>query len=534
MRPDLHRALDALDLAVGTAASVFGTDELDSIAAVSRNVRRRVGFLGETVVVALAGGTGSGKSSTLNALAGAEVARAGVVRPTTESPLAWIPANPEPGLTRLLDDLGIEDRVGQDRFPHLAIIDLPDMDSYDEANVAEVERLIPRIDAVVWIFDPLKYNDRALHTGFLQRLTAYQEHFLYVLNHADRLTPSDQEAVVGDLWKTLGADGLSDPIVLMTAARPDWGDPQGIDELEAALLDRFEGKQAAVRKVVADIKEAASALEGITGVDAGGSLDVENRWRTARHAAAGGLADRVVDDAVRSSLEQVGEQIAMEEGAGPLARMVAKVRGGAVARSLGLGLEGVDLPTPSDIVAGAGWLEAVKPVTDLTTDVSVDVGGRMGIRLRERFSPDALDVDLKDAVVAGQAAAGDPQHPQKLPWWRWGRLIQTVLTVVALLALIAGLIGIGGFEAGRWPMALLIAAVAIVLGLLVSGVIRRSGRAEGRKSADVYRWSVVSELNDAIERRVGVPLKQDLRARGELAAALTTVHLEAAAFEATV
>ncbi len=57
---------------------------------------------------------GPAKSSLLNAIAGEEVAKAGHIRPTTSQPLAWIPAQPEPGLVRLLDDMGIVDRVGHD------------------------------------------------------------------------------------------------------------------------------------------------------------------------------------------------------------------------------------------------------------------------------------------------------------------------------------------------------------------------------------------------------------------------------------
>jgi len=532
MRRDVDSVLDALDLAVGSAAELFGTDGLDHIAEIGRNARRRVGFLGETVVVALAGGTGSGKSSTLNAVAGEKVAQAGVVRPTTDHPLAWIPANPEPGLTRLLDDLKIQDRVGHNRFEHLAVIDLPDMDSYDEANVAEVKRLIPRIDAIIWVFDPLKYNDRSIHIGFLRTLVAYQSQFLFVLNHADRLAPTDLEAVTNDLWKSLVADGITDPEVIVTAAAPDWGPPQGIDDLEAALHSRFEDKQAAVRKLITDVQQAATALEAATGGRSAGSLGFNDRWDVARSSAAQRLAARVVDPVVRSGLAQLGEHIAVSEGAGPIARLIAKLRGGTIARSLGLGEEGVALPTTTDLVAGAGWLDAVKPITDLTTDISVDVGGRMGAKLREDYSPDRLDGELRDAVVAGQSAAGAPPEPRPLDWWRWARHAQTGLTVVVTLALVAAVFGLGGFEAGSWPVAPVVAAAGIVVALVVSGVVRGSGRAVGQRAAEEYRVRVEAELSEAIERRVGTPLKRDLRARGELIAALATVRIEAAAFGA--
>ena len=70
MAVDLTEALEALDLAVARAAGVVGEEAVQSFAQVSLNARRRTGFLGETVVIALGGGTGVGKSSLLNALAG--------------------------------------------------------------------------------------------------------------------------------------------------------------------------------------------------------------------------------------------------------------------------------------------------------------------------------------------------------------------------------------------------------------------------------------------------------------------------------
>ncbi len=55
---------------------------------VAHQVDRRLAFSGSSTVVALAGATGSGKSSLFNALSGTDLARVGVTRPTTSEPLA--------------------------------------------------------------------------------------------------------------------------------------------------------------------------------------------------------------------------------------------------------------------------------------------------------------------------------------------------------------------------------------------------------------------------------------------------------------
>ena len=63
----------------------------DDAEAIARDLAERLGFPAETYVLALVGGTGVGKSSLLNALAGSSVSDASARRPTTAEPLAWVP-----------------------------------------------------------------------------------------------------------------------------------------------------------------------------------------------------------------------------------------------------------------------------------------------------------------------------------------------------------------------------------------------------------------------------------------------------------
>ena len=86
------RAVSAAELGSRTTdlsmALVSGADELDpSGVAVARRVVdkavERSGISGDHTVVALAGATGSGKSSLFNALVGADVATIGARGPTT-------------------------------------------------------------------------------------------------------------------------------------------------------------------------------------------------------------------------------------------------------------------------------------------------------------------------------------------------------------------------------------------------------------------------------------------------------------------
>src|SRR6185436_16062527 len=99
----------------------------------------------EHTVVALAGTTGSGKSSLFNALARLELSQAGFRRPTTSAAHACVwGAHPADAL---LDWLGIpgDHRFHRDsgldsddaRLRGLVLLDLPDFDSVEDAHRAE-------------------------------------------------------------------------------------------------------------------------------------------------------------------------------------------------------------------------------------------------------------------------------------------------------------------------------------------------------------------------------------------------------------
>ena len=82
-RLDLSDRTTALETAVRAAEGRIEPALLDEARAVATRARERGGLSAEHTVVALAGATGSGKSSVLNAVAGVAVAQPGVRRPTT-------------------------------------------------------------------------------------------------------------------------------------------------------------------------------------------------------------------------------------------------------------------------------------------------------------------------------------------------------------------------------------------------------------------------------------------------------------------
>lgn len=245
--------LDVADVAVARTEGVLDDEVRRSIAEVARRVRRRTGFLGEYLVVALAGGTGTGKSSLLNALVSGNVVEVGIVRPTTSDAVAVVPAQGDADLSGLRRDLCIDKVVVSDAVTSTVFVDLPDFDSIQAAHRHIVERVLPAVDAVIWVFDPEKYADPVVHREFLQRLSTYRDQFIFVLNQVDRLGP-DASMVAADLEVLLDGDGYGDPEVVSTVA----SGLIDVADLEEALDRRFDLKTTALAKAALDLREVAN------------------------------------------------------------------------------------------------------------------------------------------------------------------------------------------------------------------------------------------------------------------------------------
>ena len=270
----LARRATALRDFVGAAEGIVDADRLVPAKELGERAGQRLALSRDYTVVALAGPTGSGKSSLFNTLTGLRLSDVGPLRPTTGQAHACVwGGGTLTGAGPLLDWLGIpptlrfqresaldaEDEAG---LRGLVLLDLPDFDSLAGEHRAEVNRLLDLVDLVVWVTDPQKYADQLIHERYLRTFQRHREITLVVLNQADRLSTVDVSRCVTDLLRLLDADGLSGVPVLPTVAVDG---PEGVTQLRGELEKAVAGRQSSLRRLGTDLDEVTDGLSTVVG-----------------------------------------------------------------------------------------------------------------------------------------------------------------------------------------------------------------------------------------------------------------------------
>ena len=519
--PDALRALAALNDGIGAARAL----ELDLGAAedVAKEGAERLGIAPDAYVVALVGGTGVGKSTLLNALAGEEVSPASARRPTTDNPVAWVAAAALEDLRPLLARLGVDrprthQRADLDR---VVILDLPDIDSLEAGHRAAVEAALPRIDVVAWVTDPEKYADAVLHDDFLREWMARLDRQVVVLNKVDRLTPDARDAVARDLALVVRRVAGKDVPVLATAAA------QG------------EGGIAPLRKWLAEAAEAKSIVAA--------RLAAAARAELARLASAAGVgedaAPRVATGAqVRAKEDAVTEVLRVIDLPGVEAQAVAATRAGARRRGTGpVGLLTSAIYKWSGRARAsadpAGYLRAWRSRGGLTRATEVirttiaDALPGVPPALRARYAAAGEGVDLErrvgDAMDRVVVRHSDFEAPSSRLWPVIGLLqsANTLLLVFAVAWVVLWAIAhpeVASYDLpvlGPVPAPMVLLFVALASGYVLARLLGLHAGLLGRRWARRISGELRSAVREVLEAEAFAPLARIEVARAQLAGA---------------
>ncbi len=518
---NLIASAEALGRAAGLSESWVDGSVTERARQTATAVAERERVYDRWVVAALAGGTGSGKSTLFNAIVGREVVATGVRRPTTSEPTAAI-AGSVAGGASLLDYLGIERRREApegERLPNdVVLMDLPDHDSDQVEHRMEVDRLVEKVDVLIWVVDPEKYADAELHEGYLRPLAEHAGTFIVFLNQVDTISAADRVEIMDDLRRLLGETGLNRAQLISGSALT--GD--GVDALTDDLRERVADGLAVREKLESDLRVASNELREACG-DEPPAISIDETLPRRMAEAAGGpeVADQAADNYRRDAAAHVGWFLTSWRQ-----KIWGRVRAKAgMSRAPRSSAASVIVPTVSGAAAMQVSSLALEPLTELEKHLPAEWAGQaraQAERETEGFTT-TLDRSLQRVDFSYQR-----------PWW-WSvwfgvQSLLGIATVVGAIWLTALFVvgwlqlpdpPVPEFQEVPLPTALLVAG--LVLGWFLGWI----GRMLSRRGAKRQQRLAESRMEAVAEGTIAGALVPALEAnrtrRAEILAALDEV-----------
>ncbi|GAB2764947.1 50S ribosome-binding GTPase [Nocardioides salsibiostraticola] len=534
---DIGKQIEGLQTAAQAARGRLDDNVVDRCEGVAHRAAERLRLSADHTVVAIAGATGSGKSSTFNALTGLELSSVGVRRPTTSWATACVWG--QEGAAGLLDWLEIPPRHQTMRDSMLdtrrhdvaldgvVLLDLPDHDSTEVSHHLEVDRLVQMADLLIWVLDPQKYADAAIHDRYLAPLKSHAGVMLVVLNHIDSVAEDRREAMLGDVRRLLDADGLSEVPLLAVSARHNIG----IEELRHEIISRVDAKKATRARMQADLVAAAADLAAEGGRDQPRGLSDRQLQDLDQALAESAGVPTVVDAVERSTRLRAGRATGW-----PVVSWLSRLKPDPLKRlHLDLGSAGRELTgSARTSMPETGPVQRARVDTEvrLLADEAATGLARPWADSVRRASTSRVD-DLGDSLdrVLGATDLGTTNIPA---WAGVVRALQWALIVTA----VAGLLWLGGIATfgylglpeiespriGVVPVPTLMLVGGVVLGVLLAFFCRFLVGITARRRASAADKRLRAAVHDVATELVATPIEAELAAyeayRGGLTAAL--------------
>ena len=537
----LAERLDALNRFLRVVDPYLPDNDLVAAHTMVERAGSRLALSQDHTVVALAGSTGSGKSSLFNALARLKLSPVGVRRPTTGVAHACV-WGPLEQANRLLDWVGVLPRQrfvresaldGDDELAlrGLVLLDLPDFDSVEHGHRLEVDRLLGLVDLIVWVVDPQKYGDRILHNAYLKQFKSHGDITIVVLNQADRLSTNDTDIVLTDLKRLLDEDGMPAVPTMATSARQ----PGMLTELREALEKTVAERQAALRRLAGDLDTVSEQLTDAIGPPA--AEDEVDRATVRQLSDALSVSAGV--PAVAAATANAYRHRAIASTGWPLVRGLRKLRPDPLKR-LHLDTTPATDPTPAPVPRTS--LPEADAAQKSAVGLSVRaVATRAAAPLPEVWAP-ALNAaarsraaDLPDALDRAVARTNLGMSRQPF-WWRAVGLLQWLFTLAAVWGLVwlivgyavraLGLPALNYPQVGDVPLPTMLLLGGLLLGLLFALLLKPIVNWGARRAGKRAEQRLRAAITEVAREYVVAPVREVLNAYAQAREALSAVRSE--------
>ncbi len=423
---------------------------------------------GSFLTMGLLGGTGVGKSTLMNGLAGSEIASTSHRRPHSDRVLIYrhAQANPWPPLT-LTDIPWREIEHEGPGAEKIVLCDLPDFDSLMGAHREGVRRFLEQLDLLIWVTSPEKYGDRRFYE-FLKQAPKARTNFWFVLNKADlffegvslRVGYENMHGAARDFGRHIRANGIAEPVIFVLSAREaleghetrPWNQFAAFKEQVFQQRDtktiaaaKAANLEAEAQRYLSGFRSEVRDLERLQEIIRDCQRELQEE-RTARSQSVDTVLHAWLAKEFRQTIPGSSPDFADLVGPGhTLALLFQRSRASANAKG-----------QRSDDQTAWASARVPGPVAELLRRELESIGDRLHHRLLRQGFPrplrdrmaDALDIEVRlkrlegDFVRVAAAQRVDSTAPRSPAI----RLAQR-LTYLALLALL--LIAIGGEEAWR-------------------------------------------------------------------------------------
>lgn len=520
--PGLVDRLDGLDRLVRAGLGRLDQPVLDDADALLERAGQRLRLSGEHTVVTLAGGTGSGKSSLFNAICGLELSPTGMRRPMTSKAHACVWGLD--GAGPLLDWLDVDKRHRYARasaldmeradasLQGLVLIDLPDHDSIQAMHRAEVDRFVTIADLLVWVVDPQKYADAALHRNYIVPFARHTGVTLIVLNQVDRLAPHEIDDCVADLRRLLEAEGLADPRIVTTAAVAE----DGVHGFRDVLVDTVAARRARTERLSADVDRVAERFTGYR-LDAEPPTTVDEGRRAELIQA---LTDAAGAPAVAEAMESAYELRASDFIGWPVTAMITRLRSDPLRRMRLTELR-EELRNAFTGPIGAQQGDVDNALQNVTEGVTAELPPHWGRSVRTAARshateiPEALGESLKEALPTFNVV---PRWWWLVKTWQYFLILVAVLSVVWIGFLVAyGLLDVGGEDpgglvgqAGLIPYVAILVVCTLGMGWLTASACRNMVALSSARHGEKMEHHMRQGIERVSHEKVIEPIEDEL------------------------